>query len=276
MDLDTRKYWNERAKRHLDLEGVGCEGRTKIYNQYLYKSKIRAIGKVLNKIKVDFENVDLLDIGTGTGFWVEYFLNKEVSSIVGVDISSLAIENLQKNYGKDNLRFICGDVGNSDFNMNKDFSLIVAMDVLYHIVDNKKFETAIRNISCSLRPGGYFIFSDIMSNTNDEMRPQPHVCFRNIKQYNEQLENLGIDIIEISPMYFLLHPPLDIKNKVVGELLHIFYYNVTLPLTRNPPILPSTVENLYLNSLYKLDSLFTSMPKFGITTKIAIARKRIH
>jgi len=67
--MDPKKYWDERLKSHWDLEGVGCLGLGEL-NKYVYMAKVRTLERAARKLHVDFNGKEVLDVGSGTGFWI--------------------------------------------------------------------------------------------------------------------------------------------------------------------------------------------------------------
>ena len=47
-----KDYWNERLTKALNLEGVGCLGYGEQYNAHLYRSKVRAFERGLNRVGI--------------------------------------------------------------------------------------------------------------------------------------------------------------------------------------------------------------------------------
>ena len=145
MKFDPEAYWDERLRRHWsDLQGVGCEGRSLAFNQFVYRSKTRTINRALRRLDIDLSTSSILDVGTGVGFWVDYFLAKGARKITGVDIAPTAIKLLKKQYEQSESRsvtLLCADVSNADFTsaVESSFDLVIAMDVLYHIIEDEKF-----------------------------------------------------------------------------------------------------------------------------------------
>ena len=165
MNFDPKQYWEDRLKGLCNLEGVGCAGRTKAWNAFLYKSKVRAMNRALSKLGLDIRGYKALDIGTGVGFWIDYLLGKGVDSIIGIDIAPSSIELCKKKYSNlKNLKFVCGDISNDIFVSELGgYDLATAFDVLYHITDDDKFCAAIKNIAYALNPGGYLFLTDILT-----------------------------------------------------------------------------------------------------------------
>ena len=77
MNFDPKLYWEKRLKTHCDLEGVGCQGRSLVWNYFLYKCKVRTMNRALSKLGLDIRGHKALDIGTGVGFWIDYLLEKK-------------------------------------------------------------------------------------------------------------------------------------------------------------------------------------------------------
>lgn len=93
----------------------------------------------------------MLDVGCGTGFFIERWRKLGAKNIVGVDITSVAIKNLREKYS--DVEFYQMDIGDSIQSVLKgNFCAVSAFDVLYHIVDDKKYVKAINNIYSLLKP----------------------------------------------------------------------------------------------------------------------------
>jgi 2-polyprenyl-3-methyl-5-hydroxy-6-metoxy-1,4-benzoquinol methylase len=280
MSFDPRHYWEERIGRHCDLEGVGCEGRNATLNQFLYKAKTRAMNRALSRLPLALASSDLriLDVGTGTGFWIDYFLAKGIESITAVDIAPAAVRFLKEKYcSLETMNFVCADVGSDEFSeeARSMFGLVIAMDVLYHIIENGKFCATIRNIARVLEPGGYLFLTDILSlrRKKEAVSPQEHVRWRGLAQYKQELERKSLDIVYLAPMYTLLQSPVDAAGIFAG-LLNSFYYQITCRLTSKTASTPVVIQKAYLSALYGLDSLMIFSPRFGVSTKLLVAQKR--
>lgn len=276
MSFDSKEYWEERLKRHYDLEGVGCEGRSKAWNDFFYKSKVRAMDRALNKLGLDIRGYKAIDVGTGVGFWIDYLLEKSVNSITGVDITSSSIEFCNRKYSNlKNLKFINGDISDDNFVSEELLGggdLLTIFDVLYHITDDNNFCAAIKNIADTLKPGGYLFLTDILSSSREIKSQQEHVRWRSLSYYRQKLDNNGFDIIYLSPMTVLLGSPVD-SGDLLGKILNVIYYGLTTRLTSKSKTFPR-IERTYLTVLYNLDSGLALFPKFGVSTKLLVAKKR--
>ena len=121
-----------------DLSEKGFEKQRKYYKYYY------------DGLLSEDKNIEILDIGCGTGHFL-YFLEKEgYKKYFGIDISKEQIEYCKNNISK-NVEAIDG----FDFlkNNNKKFDLIVLNDVLEHIKKERLFEF-LDLIRGSLSDGG--------------------------------------------------------------------------------------------------------------------------
>ncbi|MFV9677498.1 MAG: class I SAM-dependent methyltransferase [Methanosarcinales archaeon] len=272
MNFDPKQYWEARLKRKCNFEGVGCEGRSEAWNAFLYKSKIRTMNRGLDRLSLNLRGYKALDIGTGVGFWVEYLLGKNVNSITGIDITLSSIAFCNKKYlNLKNLNFVCGDISDDVFvfeNLSKGYDLATAFDVLYHITDDEKFDATIKNIAHALNPDGYLFLTDILSSSGDGISHQQHVRWRSLSYYKHELACNGLDIIYLAPMYCFLGSPID-SSGVFSKILNIVYYGLTSK-TKTFPV----IERAYITTLYNFDSFLTLFSKFGVSTKLLVAKKR--
>jgi SAM-dependent methyltransferase len=273
MSFDPKQYLEDRLKSLCNLEGVGCAGRTKAWNAFLYKSKIRAMNRALSKLGLDIRGYKALDIGCGVGFWVDYLIEKSVNSITGIDIAPSSIEFCNRKYSNlKNRNFICGDISDDVFMSEKllggGYDLATAFDVLYHITDDDKFCATIKNIAHALNPGGYLFLTDILSSSRDKISHQQHVRWRSLSYYGQELGHNGLDIIYLAPMTVLLGSPIDASG-LLGKILTVVYYSLTSKTKTFPGI-----ESAYLTVLYNFDLFLTSFSRFGVSTKLLIAKKR--
>lgn len=93
---EVKEYWNSRLKEYCDLEGVGYIEFGEQYNRYIYRAKVRTLERVITKLNIGFEGKEILDVGSGIGFWIDYYISKGASLIYGVDISSEAVNFLRE------------------------------------------------------------------------------------------------------------------------------------------------------------------------------------
>jgi len=103
---------------------------------------------ITNYHKFFLENINkedrILDIGCGNGF-LSYDLALKAKLVVGIDIKNYNIDDANKRYKRNNLKFIVGDATIYDF--KERFDKIVLSNVLEHIENRISFLEKIRKIA---------------------------------------------------------------------------------------------------------------------------------
>ena len=247
MTYNPKTYWQERLSEKFRLSGVGYAGFSEYYNKWLYKAKIRTLKKALLLLQIDLYDKSVCDIGVGTGFWIDFYRSQKVKEIVGVDIASVSIENLKQKYPEYN--FIEADISSNSVvsKVNCKFDVLNVFDVLYHIVDDKLWKQAIRNICSLTKSNGVIFISDMCESRS--IKVAEHVKFRSKKKYEKILAENGFEIITILPLYFFLSRP--IFGKIHPLLIKI--------------------DNLFAPIYYYLDGFLLSYKRSNL--KLIIAKK---
>lgn len=120
----------------------------------------RAARQVLRRTRLG-RSQRVLSLGCGDGS-IERRLSPHVGELVGVDISSVAIEQARRRAeaaGLRNLSFIVSDEGRMPIQALGSFDAIVAFAFLHHLSNAAIGETLIA-VRKALRPGGLFYSSD--------------------------------------------------------------------------------------------------------------------
>ena len=90
----------------------------------------RIIGKILDNAEVT-QGMDVLDVACGTGVMFEYYLDRKVASVTGIDISpEMAKIAGEKFAGEPAVRVICGDV--EEYPFDRKFDRIVVYNAFPH------------------------------------------------------------------------------------------------------------------------------------------------
>lgn len=263
MIFDTKHYWDSRLA-DFSLESVGSLGLGHRFNRYIYKSKVRIINRFKRKYNLSFVGKTILDVGTGVGFWIDYYLREKVSYIHGIDISSVAVHNLKQKYKTNKVSIYEADFGSNNFVINKKFDIVNAIDVAYHVVDENNFNNLVKNMCNSLANGGYIFLSDVF---RGDIKTPPHVKFRPLVRYKKLLNLYEVKIIEIEPIYFFLNYPLDIDNTMLKRLMNIFFQGTKI-------ISKSFFGEFYLAIIYNIDSILTNLRTLGVSTKLLFGCKQ--
>jgi len=90
--MDPRGYWKTRLTEHWDLHGVGFAGYGLRYNQWLYRVRRRVFLSHIRALPLDLSRATVLDLGSGTGFYVAIWRSLGVKAIAASDLTTVAVE----------------------------------------------------------------------------------------------------------------------------------------------------------------------------------------
>ena len=92
---------------------------------------------------IDKEDV-VLDVGCGNGA-LACDVAKKAREVIGIDIEKKNIKFANKNYKRENLKFVIGD--STKYKFNRKFDVIILSNVLEHIENRAEFLHKIRNLA---------------------------------------------------------------------------------------------------------------------------------
>lgn len=107
-------------------------------------------------------NLRLLDIGSGTGHWIDFFMDAlYVTEALGLEVAANMHQFLQDKYANNpNVDILNLDIGRESTDESRisgKFDYISAIGVMFHITDDGKWLNALRNMRSALAPGGLVI-----------------------------------------------------------------------------------------------------------------------
>jgi SAM-dependent methyltransferase len=177
---------------------VGHISFSESYNTWLYHRKKRCIELCLRDTPL--KGKDVLDVGCGTGFFVEWYL-EQGANVCGIDITEVSIQKLKQRYRGE---FFIQDITDPDYRPYREFHIVNMWDVVYHIVESNAFNQAVDNISSSLKDGGLLLFTDWLGVSSD-VRFADHVQGRCPSTYQQILRQKGFELVSIFPLYNTLN-----------------------------------------------------------------------
>jgi 2-polyprenyl-3-methyl-5-hydroxy-6-metoxy-1,4-benzoquinol methylase len=177
-DYDAEKYWEDRFRKHgLDIRGPGDEGDSEVNNIKRYERVTSIFNEILKSNITDFKNLKVLEIGTGTGIITKALKELGVVNYVGVDITSVLFDDLQKTFS--DYKFKKMDI--SQELINDKFDLIVIIDVIEHIVENAKFKFTMNNLRNSLKKNGLIAIAPIVNESYKAQFYERHWSIKDLK-----------------------------------------------------------------------------------------------
>ena len=116
------------------------------------------IGKILDNAEVG-PDMDVLDVACGTGVMFDYYLERNVASVIGIDISPEMAKIASAKYAdNDKVQVLCGDVEEQNF--GKKFDRIVVYNAFPHFPKPKRL---IKILAGLLKDGGRLTIAHGMS-----------------------------------------------------------------------------------------------------------------
>lgn len=106
------------------------------------------INTILDHVEIA-ENMHVLDVACGTGVMFPYYLERGVSSVTGIDISSeMAKIAARKFAGESRVQVICGDI--EEIKLDRKFDAVVVYNAFPHFPDPQNL---IRTLALALKEG---------------------------------------------------------------------------------------------------------------------------
>ena len=109
---------------------------------------IAIINTILDNANV-YENLDVLDIGCGTGVMFPFYMERNVKSITAVDLSPEMVKIAKSKFPQADV--ICGDAENITF--DKQFDVVMIYNAFPHFAN---VHMLFKNLSSALKKGGRF------------------------------------------------------------------------------------------------------------------------
>lgn len=233
--FDPAAYWRDRLTRRPDLTGTGTAGYAVEWQRWLYRGKLRAIRRLFSRQGLRVEGAAVLDLGCGTGFFEDVWERWGARRADGIDLVPEMVERLQRAHPS--RHYVCADLARTPeaVDVLPLADLVTAIDVLYHVVDDRTALETLRALLRRLRPGGWFLFSDACV----EQQTAPHVRLRSIHHWRQLLGRLGLEIVDKEPTFAVNNRPLRGLQRwpaLAGAVQHA----VDLPLLRTMPWLANS------------------------------------
>ncbi len=206
--FDASAYWQERVGGGVDVAVVGHRAMGRAYNGEIYARRFEALESMLARhVDKPPGQLRVLDIGCGSGIYTGFWKAKGVREYTGLDISARTIDHLGEAYP--GYRFVHADVGEAlpDAIRDQDrFDIVTVFDVLYHIVDEQRFLSAIANIAGQLAGDGRLFVMDFLC--RHDYPVSDHVIYRARDRYLTGLRDRNLELVDSELLFHFLVPPI--------------------------------------------------------------------
>ncbi len=260
-----RAYWNERFQLHWGPDGAASLPLGRYFNEWRYRVRRRVFRRVVRGLALPMGSLSVLDVGSGTGFYLDEWQALGVTSLAGLDISDRAIANLEPAYPR--ISFYRASIGETDSPLPiQAFDVVNAIDVLTHLVDETTYQRALENIHRSLKPGGWLLYTDSFFHGSDKVCGE-YWRGRSLAKASAALEAGGFEIVSRVPFSVLFSAPTDSEHSERNE--HI-WDRALLPVRSS-----ESCGYLYGILLYPIELLLVSILKESPAIEIMVCRKRV-
>ena len=258
--FDPKEYWEERLEP-FDLAAVGYRDFGESFNRWVYRVRRYVFRRMVRSLGHGADDKRVLDIGSGTGFYVSEWLQTG-ASVTGSDLTRLSVKRMTEVFP--NAAFVQWDVSEDAPFLPASFDAVSAFDVLFHIVDDSRYAAAFTNIARVLREDGYFLFSEALLHRHT-VRVR-HQASRPLAEVEALLQANHLELVTRRPMLVLMNPPVDSANPA----LHAFWRVLAAVLTRWP-----ASGGLIGALLYPFELLLVSHLVESPTLEVIVCRKQM-
>ena len=155
----------------------------------------------------------LLDVGCGSGRWVQFFLDRyRPRSFTGVDFAEAAVRLLNKWFPSTphtQIDFDVCDITRPELDLGRQFDLINIANVLFHIPEMDRYNRAIQNLAAHLAPGGRIVTTEYLPRIS--MRTE-WMLVRSRYEFEQIVNALGLKIVETRAFCFFANDPMGLDG----------------------------------------------------------------
>lgn len=211
MQEDIRKHYEQTWKQADDSSSTesGLTYSNPIEDAVLYP----LYRQLLNDLKVTVDAGSILDVGSGSGRWIRFFLsNFKPAKLMGIDFTQASIDLLKKRYAEVpsvQTTFRTADLTEPALDLGRKFDLINVMNVLFHIPEPDRFATAMKNLANHLAPGGRLVTTEYLPRTT--MRTN-WMLVRSRYDFEEAAASVGLRIAAVRASSIFSNDPMGIDG----------------------------------------------------------------
>lgn len=260
MTTSSRAFWEDRLAADWTETGVGYRALGRPFNTWMYRVRREVFLREVGRLPVDPASADVLDVGSGTGFYVSLWRELGARSVTGCDLTQAAVDRLRQRFPGTEFHQV--DISEPLTALPAEsFDLVSCIDVLFHITDDDGHRTAVRNLTRLVRPGGCVLISENFVHGREQRGPRQ--VNRSMVRIRAELDDAGLEMVRRAPMFVLMNAQVD-----AGWLRRRAWAAVM----RTATVLPATGWATGA-LLYPLERRLVRRATEGPSTELAICRR---
>ena len=207
--FDAAAYWENRLAGEFELGDVGFLGLGEAWNRWAYAVRRRIFRRHVRRLRREWSSARVLDVGSGTGFYVESWLALGVRELTASDITNAVVNRLRGEHPALDVHRV--DIGDDVSALAAgSYDVISAFDILFHIVDDQAYARAMVNMASLLKPGGTLVFTDKPRPSGREA--DPHHVMRPLAEMEAAIAAAGLQIVKRKPAFVFMNDPVDRRS----------------------------------------------------------------
>ncbi|MGH2933072.1 MAG: class I SAM-dependent methyltransferase [Gaiellaceae bacterium] len=226
-----RDYWAQLHESAEDLGIVGHPTLPLVVNRHLYANAARGVLRGLDTAGVAVRARGVLDVGSGTGFWVDLWRREGARSVAGSDLVPAAVDRLRERFP--DCQFEQADIADEAPFPGRTFDVVTIMSVLHHVVEEERFERALANLASKLEPDGHLAVLDPLVVRGRWMPPaaeSAHNVVRTLPRWETAAAAAGLRIATVAPTAAFFSDPVDAGSRAAFAAHRFFWRGITAVL----------------------------------------------
>lgn len=258
--LSGLEYWEERIAAG-GPRATGYRRKGEAFNRWMYRARVRSLERFLKSYRLNPRGLRVLDAGAGEGEFIRFWRDRGALP-VALEAAELAVKRLRQTFPE--VEIHRADL-TAELPVEGQFDVVAAIDVLLHLLDERAFTEALGALAARVTPGGYLLIVDPLPKRSVPARP--HCRLRPVPTYVALIEQTGLDVREILPIFLTLNAPSAISSPLVRIPTYLLWEALT-SVSRLEPL------GAFLGrTLYGLDGVLLPRCSWGPSSKLLVAQR---
>jgi SAM-dependent methyltransferase len=261
-------YWGA-LHRTADLRAVGYPTLPLVFNQYSYANTALAVLRSLHVAGVTIRGRRVLDVGSGTGFWIDLWQREGAEAVAGADLVPEAVDRLRARFP--DVQVTAANIAEQAPFPGQTFDVVTIMSVLHHVVDDEAFRRALVHLASQLGPGGRLVVLDplvLRGRWMPKRAESAHNVTRTRAEWEAALAEAKLRILQVSPTGLFLSDPVDAGSQLAFRLHHLLWRGFTGMLQNR-----DRLADVVVPPIAALDRVLVPRLRVGPSTKMLVLRR---